>query len=97
LQGPCHHKSPGFLGAAGFDPPQFATAWLFSCLKIKQRKGLAIKSLAKENKGLHGGTMNWAVTLLLVAFFGALIVWPLSYFGYRFYIELTQPEDSGHH
>jgi len=41
--------------------------------------------------------MNWAVTLLLVAFFGALVVWPLSYFGYRFYTELTQPKDSGHH
>ncbi len=41
--------------------------------------------------------MTWVHYLLFAAALGLAIIWPLSFFGYRFYRDLTQTGDHGKH
>jgi hypothetical protein len=41
--------------------------------------------------------MTWVHYLLGAAFVGLIVVWPISFFGYKFYAELTHVNDPGHH
>jgi hypothetical protein len=41
--------------------------------------------------------MTWVHYLLIAAFIGLGLVWPISFFGYKFYAQLTQSPDSGKH
>jgi hypothetical protein len=35
--------------------------------------------------------------ILLASFVGLALIWPISFFGYKFYQKLTQVEDSAKH
>jgi hypothetical protein len=35
--------------------------------------------------------------ILFAAFFGLAVIWPISFFGYKFYEQLTHVNDAGHH
>ena len=34
--------------------------------------------------------------ILLAAFVGLAVIWPLSFFGYRYYVELVHKEEEKH-
>ena len=46
---------------------------------------------------LNGGIMPVIHIVLIAAFFGLAIIWPMSFFGYKFYKDHTHVEDSGKH
>lgn len=41
--------------------------------------------------------MTWVHITLLAAFVGMIVVWPISFFGYKFYEELTHVDDHASH
>ena len=41
--------------------------------------------------------MTWVHYLLGAAFVGLIVVWPISFFGYRFFAELTHVNEPDHH
>jgi hypothetical protein len=40
--------------------------------------------------------MTWVHYLLIVAFVGLAIIWPISFFGYRFYQGCTHVDEKPH-
>jgi hypothetical protein len=41
--------------------------------------------------------MTWVHYLLIAAALGLAIVWPISFFGYKFYASLTQVDPASKH
>jgi hypothetical protein len=51
-----------------------------------------------HNKGdFFGGSMNPVQYILVAAFVALAVIWPISFFGYKFYEELTHVKDSAKH
>ena len=41
--------------------------------------------------------MTWVHVLLMATFVGLAVVWPISFFGYKFYADLTHVDDPNKH
>jgi hypothetical protein len=41
--------------------------------------------------------MTWVHVLLASAFAGLIVVWPIAFFGYKFYQDCTHVDEAPHH